>query len=186
MVKIVYSLSTQQDKSTCFLCHRRIFRGKRAIFENSYKYCWTSTWIWKLSICINRFTRWPKAIPLCDISAETIATAFFSGWISRFGVPKEIVTDQGRQFESSLFNEVLKLLGIKRIRTTTYNPAANGLIERWHRTLKAALKCNFESNWVKALPTVLLNLRSTFKPELEASVAEMVYGATLRLPSEFF
>lgn len=101
-----------------------------------------------LLTCIDRFTRWPEAIPLIDITAESIATAFYSGWVSRFGVPAEIVTDQGRQFESSLFKDLLTLLGSTRCRTSPYNPAANGLIERWHRTLKAALKCQKDSNWV--------------------------------------
>lgn len=136
--------------------------------------------------CIDRFTRWPEAIPLVDITAETVATAFYAGWIARFGVPDELVTDQGRQFESALFKDLLKYLGIKKIRTTPYNPAANGLIERWHRTLKAALKCHSSSNWVKALPTVLLGLRTVYKADIDASVAEMVYGSSVRLPGEFF
>lgn len=138
-----------------------------------------------LLTCIDRFTRWPEAIPLTDISAESITSSFCSGWIARFGIPEEIVTDQGRQFESRLFNDLLKTLGIKRSRTTPYNPAANGLIERWHRTLKASLKCNDQRNWVKSLPIVLLGLRSVFKPDLQATVSEMVYGKSLRLPGEF-
>lgn len=136
--------------------------------------------------CIDRFTRWPEAFPLADITAETIASSFYSGWIARFGIPDEIVSDQGRQFESTLFKDMLTLLGIKRCRTTAYNPAANGLIERWHRTLKASLKCHTDRNWVKALPTVLLGLRSVYKADLQASVAEIVYGKSLRLPGEFF
>lgn len=139
-----------------------------------------------LLTCIDRFTRWPEAFPLVDITAESVAEAFYSGWISRFGIPDEIVTDQGRQFESALFNNLLKLLGIKRVRTTPYNPAANGLIERFHRTLKASLKCQTTTNWVKTLPTVLLGLRSVYKPDLQASVAEMVYGTSIRLPGDFF
>lgn len=135
--------------------------------------------------CIDRFTRWPEAIPLVDICAESICNAFYSGWVSRFGVPDEIVIDQGRQFESSLFKDLLNMIGSIRRRTTPYNPAANGLIERWHRTIKAALKCQPGTNSVRSLPSVLLGLRSVLKPELEATVAEMVYGTALRLPGEF-
>lgn len=136
--------------------------------------------------CIDRFSRWPEAFPLVDITAESISFALYNGWIARFGVPEEIVTDQGRQFESSLLTELRKLLGIARVRTTSYNPAANGMIERWHRSLKTAIKCHTSSNWVRTLPTVLLGLRACIKPDLQASVAEMIYGTTIRLPGEYF
>lgn len=79
---------------------------------------------------IDRFSRWPEAVLLKDITANTVATAFFIQWIARFGAPTTITTDQGAQFESQLFNALTDLIGCTRIRTTAYHPASNGIIER--------------------------------------------------------
>ena len=136
---------------------------------------------------MDRYTRWPEAIPLTDITAETVARAFLSGWISRFGVPSTIVTDRGRQFESQLWNHLMSLLGSKRSHTTAYHPQANGMVERFHRQLKAALKTQPTPDaWMDTLPLILLGIRTALKEDLNSTAAEMVYGTTLRLPGEFF
>lgn len=135
--------------------------------------------------CIDRFSRWPVAIPIQDITAETIARNFMSGWVAQYGVPKRITSDLGRQFESSLFKELTQLLGIDHFKTTAYHPQSNGMIERWHRTVKAAIKCHATEKWVDVLPIVMLGLRSTIKEDHHATPAEFLYGTTLRLPGEF-
>ena len=140
-----------------------------------------------LLTCVDRFTRWPEAIPLKDITAESVAKAFLSGWISRFGVPSTIVTDRGRQFESSLWSHLMSLLGTKRSRTTAYHPQSNGMVERFHRQLKSALKTQSTPvAWMDSLPLVLLGIRTSLKTDLNSTAAEMVYGSSLRLPGEFF
>ena len=137
--------------------------------------------------CIDRFTRWPEAIPITNITAQTVAHAFIQGWISRFGVPSTVTTDRGRQFESALWNQLMQLLGCKRIRTTSYHPAANGLIESFHRQLKTSLKAHPNpTHWIDSLPIVLLGVRTQLKDDLHCTSAELVYGTTLRLPGEFF
>ena len=88
-----------------------------------------------LLTCVDRFTRWPEAIPLEDIRAETVANAFFSGWIARFGTPATITTDRGAQFESKLWDGLCNQLGIVRNRTTSYHPPSNGMVERFHGQL---------------------------------------------------
>ena len=136
-----------------------------------------------LLTCIDRFTRWPEAIPIPNITAETVAEAFVANWVARFGIPSTITTDRG---ESVLWEHFMELLGTKRIRTTTYHPIANGLIERFHRQLKTALKCqSIPSNWVSALSLILLGIRTSLKGDLRCSAAELVYGTTFRLPGQF-
>ncbi|VDO96753.1 unnamed protein product [Schistosoma margrebowiei] len=73
----------------------------------------------------------------------------------------------------------------ERIRTTAYHPASNGLVERFHRQLKSALRAHENDNWYETLPLVLLGIRTNLKADIKFSATELVYGTTLRLPGEF-
>ncbi|XP_018361220.1 PREDICTED: uncharacterized protein LOC108759969, partial [Trachymyrmex cornetzi] len=120
------------------------------------------------------------------MNAQTVAAAFLDGWVARFGTPAIITTDQGKQFEASLFQALSKFLGSIKTRTSPYHPASNGIVERWHRTLKTAITCHEDGRqWLDLLPTVLLGLRTSLKEDLKCSPAELVYGVPLRIPGEF-
>ena len=138
-----------------------------------------------LLTCVDRFTRWPEAIPLRDCTAESTAHGLLQ-WVSRFGTPSVITTDRGRQFESSLFAALLKLLGSSRLRTTAYHPQSNGLVERFHRHMKSSLMAQASGSWSHNLPLVMLGIRAAYRADLDCSVAELTYGTTLRLPGEFY
>ena len=122
-----------------------------------------------------------------DASTAACAAALITHWISRFGVPDDITTDRGPAFISELWAAIARLMGTTLHSTTAYNPAANGMVERSHRTLKAALmaRCNDE-DWLTQLPWVLLGLRTVPKSDADTSPAERVYGEALAVPGEFF
>lgn len=145
--------------------------------SNGKRYCLT---------VIDRATRWPEAYPLSDITAQSVSRALLSEWIARFGCPEIITTDQGRQFESELFQQLSKLLGARKCRSSPYHPQSNGLIENFHRPLKCALKAKRTEKWTEVLPTILLGFRAALKADLNVSPAELVFGSTLRLPGDFF
>nr|XP_027235893.1 uncharacterized protein LOC113827195 [Penaeus vannamei] len=106
---------------------------------------------------IDRFTRWPEATPIRDITVATVARTFLNTWTSRFGTPHTVTTDRGAQFESELRRQLMVLLGSKRIRTTVYHPCANGM----------DLQCT-AAEMVKgtmlAFPADFLVTASNFKP----------------------
>ena len=132
-------------------------------YSEGFRYCLT---------CVDRFTRWPEAFPLADQEAESVARSFYENWICRFGVPLRIMTDQGRQFESHLFKHLNHLFGSTHLHTTAYHSQANGLVERLHRQLKAAIKCHQTDRWTKVLSTSMLGNRSAWKTDLQSTAAK--------------
>ena len=128
---------------------------------------------------VDRTTRWAEAVPLKCITAAELARAFISGWVARFGTPMDLTSDRGAQFTSELWSAVAENLGVRLHRTTAYNPKANGMCERFHRSMKAALRATLtDSNWFDRLPWVMLGLRLSPKEHehLQSSSAELVYG----------
>ncbi|GFR59414.1 Pol polyprotein [Elysia marginata] len=97
-----------------------------------------------------------------------------------------MTSHRGSQFTSALWTEMANQLGIQLHRTSAYHPQSNGLVERIHRTLKAALKTRLKGpNWADELPWVLLGLRTVPKEDLQGSCSELVYGEPLTLPGQF-
>ncbi|CAH8622651.1 unnamed protein product [Dicrocoelium dendriticum] len=122
---------------------------------------------------IDRYTRWPEAVPIPDVSADTVTRAFVERWVASHGSLATVTTDRGPHFESSTFNDLLKVLGCQCIRTTAYHPQSNGMVERFHRQLKASFSAANAISWTEALPMILLGIRSALKADLHTSSAEM-------------
>ena len=135
---------------------------------------------------VDRTTHWPEAVPLSSTASSNVARAFIGTWVACFGAPSDLSSDCGSQFTSELWNAVAGGLGVRLHRTTAYHPQANGLCERFHRSMKAALRAGLtDGNWVDKLPWVMLGLRCAPEEDLESSSAELVYGQTLRVPGDF-
>ena len=107
---------------------------------------------------IDGLTGWAEAVPMEDQRAVTVAHAVYAEWIARYGVPEQIYSDRGTQFESALFEELCIAFGIYKTRTTPYRPQANGNCERFNRTLITMLRRAVQKrpyDWEPLLPAVL-------------------------------
>lgn len=129
-------------------------------------------------------TKYPEAIPLKTIDAETVANALINIF-SRTGIPREILSDQGSNFMSALMKHLCSLLQIKKLNTSPYHPQANGLVENFNGTLKKMLKCYSEEEsktWDKNIPYVLFAYREAKHDTTGFSPFEMLYARHVRGP----
>ena len=135
---------------------------------------------------IDRTLQWPEVVSLTNITAETCARTLIGTWISRFGVPALLTTDRGSQFMSMMWTEVCSVLRCSPVQTTWFHPQSNGIIERFHCSLKSVPRARLASvDSVQHLPLVLLGLQSALRDDSSYSPEEAVYGSTLSLPGEF-
>lgn len=134
------------------------------------------------------FTKWIEAYAIPDQTAETVAEKLVNEFISRFGTPLELHSDQGRTFESNLFQDVCKLLGITKTRTTPYHPSSNGMIERFNLTLANMISSFVDKNqkdWDKNLPLLTAGYRSSTHETIGFSPNFLMLGREVRTPLEF-
>ena len=122
--------------------------------------------------------RYPEAIPLKKFTADAVAEELIT-LFARYGVPKEILTDQGSNFTSQLLQVLYKLLGVKLIKTMPHHPQADGLVERFNKTLKDLLRRIIQGEgreWEKYLPYVLFAYREVPQESTGFSPFELIFG----------
>ena len=110
------------------------------------------------------FSRRTEACPLPDKTALSVADAICQHVVCRFGMPSVIHSDQGREFENKVMQELCLLCGAHKTRTTPYHPESDGLVERLNRTLLMMLAMFVGENkddWDDLLPAVMMGHRSS-------------------------
>ncbi|XP_055939353.1 protein NYNRIN-like [Argiope bruennichi] len=133
------------------------------------------------------FTKWPEAYPIPDQEVPTVAEILVQNWISRYGVPLQLHSDQGRNFDSAVCRRLCEILGIDKIRTTALHPQSDGMVERFNRTILNSLSLLVSSNqpgWDKKLPFFLLAYRSAVHETTGYSPSQMLFKRDLRLPAD--
>lgn len=149
--------------------------GELPATKTGYKYILT---------VVDYATRYPEAFPLRKTHSKAIADALISLFV-RVDIPQEIVSDQGANLISKLMSQLYEELGIINIKTSVYNPQANGLVERFNGTLKTMLRKfagDSVTDWDKYLPYLLFAYREVPCPTTGYSPFELLYGGTVRGP----
>ncbi|CAI5649839.1 unnamed protein product [Oreochromis niloticus] len=136
-------------------------------------------------VAMDYFTKWPEAYAVPDQSATTTAERLVEEMFARFGVPAELHSDQGRNFESKVFGEICRRLGVEKTRTTPLHPQSDGLVERFNRTLAtqlAILTSPHQRDWDRHLPLVLWSYQTAVQESSQCTPAALMFGRELRTP----
>jgi hypothetical protein len=141
----------------------------------------------------DRFSKFTVARPLKTISANDVAECFVADWISNFGVPLILLTDNGPQFASKFLQQFSNVLGVYQRFTGAYHPATNGQVERFNRTVLTMLShyVDASSDWDKVLGPVMaaynatVHSRTGFTPHkfIRATAARVVAAQTIPIAS---
>lgn len=130
-------------------------------------------------VALDYFTKWPETVVVPDQEAATVCEVLIEGMFSRFGVPTELHSNQGRNFEAQLFMEMCKQLGIRKTRTTPLHPQSDRLVERFNHILVVAKD---QKDWDLQLPLVLMACGSATQETNGCTSALLMFGRELRTP----
>ena len=129
-------------------------------------------------------TRFPEAIPLRNIKTKSIVKDLIK-FFTFVGLPKSVQSDQGSNFMSGIFQQVMHELGIKQYRSSAYHPESQGALERFHQTLKNMIRSycfDTEKDWDEGIHLLLFAVRESVQESLGFSPFELVFGHPVRGP----
>jgi hypothetical protein len=131
------------------------------------------------------FTKWPEVYAIPNHEASTVAEALVTNFFCRFGILRELHSDQGPNFEPCLLQEVLQCLGVSKTRTTPLHPQSDGMVERYIKTVEEHLRkviASHQRDWDERLPFFFLAYRASTHDKTGLTPASLVFGRELRLP----
>ena len=134
------------------------------------------------------FTRWFVAVPLVDIRAETVCQAFLDSWVTVFGVPESLHSDNGTQFTSKIFSSMCERLQLPHSFSTPYHPQGNAKVERINKTLEDGLAKYCEEkhiDWAFHLQTFMMAYRSAVHETTGQTPFRLMFGTEMRMPVDF-
>ena len=137
-----------------------------------------------LLVVVDYFTRWVEMFALRRTTATDVANVLINEVICRYGIPVYILSDNGPQFISNLFNEICSSLGIQRKLTAFYHPQTN-MTERVNRTLKAQIAIYASQHpglWDKELQKLAFAIRTSVNETTGETPAFLNFGRDLQLP----
>jgi hypothetical protein len=127
----------------------------------------------------DRYTRYCEAEATADCKSETAAAVFMRLVVFRWGFPEIVISDRGGHFLSELQTNLYKLMKIKRVKTTSYNPSANGGVERFNGTIKSLITLftdDYQTDWDIVLYQVLFEYNTATPIEATASPYYINHG----------
>ena len=130
-------------------------------------------------VITDMFTKFCKASAMADSKAETVAESFVNDWLSIFGAPEKLLTDQGSQFTSALFLSLCRILGIKKIFTTPYHPQTDGVVERNNQTLVKIMSmyvATDQKNWDDVLSMAVYAHNTARHSTTQQTPYKMMFG----------
>jgi hypothetical protein len=138
-------------------------------------------------VAIDSFSGWPEVMSIPVITASVVAGALAREVFARYGAPRVVHTDQGRQFESRLFAEVLALFGIRKSRSLALHPSSNGKVERFMEVITghlARMIRDDQRDWDDVLPFIMMAYRALPHAATKFSPAEVMFGYNITLPAD--
>jgi hypothetical protein len=132
---------------------------------------------------VDRFTRYAEAFPVKDITAEETAKLLVEKVICRYGMPEVLCSDRGPVMVGLVINQVFKILGIKRVKTSSHHAQSNGLVEIFNKTLKQSLRIwskEHQRDWDELLPFALFAYNTSFHTLLKETPYYLNHGLQAR------